>query len=448
MRPGLAQKAIDASARRLSAAREAELRPQAEVHSPRRRKRDKSLTSSQLIDESQSLLSPEKQGTRFISAVAVNVESQLTHGTDFLSSDASVSSVSVTAADPTIGGAVSDAYTVTAADSVVAGKPDPPTSLKEVLCSPMMLLDHDKWFKLLQDNGTLMSSEEKVMYLDGPRPKKKTRMISHSSEDGSFFYASIYQLAAELYDRMNSCWNEAFPHLPKTSSKTATIHKIGLWIANKRIRYERADIHNLGSEVGFIEFIQSPTYESHIHFFVLTQTSMWEHLFHLYGVKGEQKAVTVDDKVRVAGIIFREDMRPFIPDMIGTSRASTVRAVLDAATGRKIYGMNRLHEHFIDREVVILVPPGWETVENMMSVDEINGEGAFDKFGNFNPNNEARIALDWTPADVSAIFSKVLSEYNAAMDKYTKGTGGGSGSHAMFAVWDEARSEKHKQWKD
>ena len=106
MRPGLAQKAIDASARRLSAAREAELRPQAEVHSPRRGKRDKSLTSSQLIDESQSLLSPEKQGTRFISAVAVNVESQLTHGTDFLSSDASVSSVSVTAADPTIGGAV------------------------------------------------------------------------------------------------------------------------------------------------------------------------------------------------------------------------------------------------------------------------------------------------------------------------------------------------------
>jgi hypothetical protein len=243
------------------------------------------------------------------------------------------------------------------------------------------------------------------MYLDGPRPKKKTRMISHSSEDGSFFYASIYQLAAELYDRMNSCRTEAFPHLPKTSSKTATIHKIGLWIANKRIRYERADIHNLGSEVGFIEFIQSPTYESHIHFFVLTQTSMWEHLFHLYRVKGKQKAVTVDDKVPVAGIIFREDMRSFIPDMIGILRASSARAVLDAASGRKLYAK-------------------------------------------FNPNNQTRMVLDWTPSDVSSIFAKVLSEYNTAMEKYTKGTGGGSGSHAMFAVWDEARSEQHKQWKE
>ena len=48
----------------------------------------------------------------------------------------------------------------------------------------------------------------------------------------------------------------------------------------------------------------------------------------------------------------------------------------------------------------------------------------------------------------TTIFAKVLSEYNTAMEKYTKGTGGGSGSHAMFAVWDEARSEKHKQWKD
>ncbi len=58
------------------------------------------------------------------------------------------------------------------------------------------------------------------------------------------------------------------------------------------------------------------------------------------------------------------------------------------------------------------------------------------------------MALDWTPSDVGAIFAKVLSEYNTAMEKYTKGTGGGSGSHAMFAVWDEARSEQHKQWKE
>jgi hypothetical protein len=44
-----------------------------------------------------------------------------------------------------------------------------------------------------------------------------------------------------------------------------------------------------------------------MYFFVLTQSTAWEYLFHLYGAKGEQKAITVDDKVRVAGILFQED---------------------------------------------------------------------------------------------------------------------------------------------
>ncbi len=131
---------------------------------------------------------------------------------------------------------------------------------------------------------------------------------------------------------------------------------------------------------------------------------------------------------------------------MGTSRASNVHMVLDAAPGRKLYVINWLHEHFIDKEIVVMIPPDWDTVDNMVSVNE--SEGAFERFGKFNPNNEAKIALNWTPADVSAIFTKVISEYNTAMEKYTKGTGGRSGSHALLAVWDEARSAMHKQWKE
>ncbi len=156
----------------------------------------------------------------------------------------------------------------------------------------------------------------------------------------------------------------------------------------------------------------------------------------------------MDDKVHVACIVFHEEMHPFIPNMIGTSRVSLVCAVLDAASRRKLFAMNHLHEHFIDREIVIEIPAEWETVDNMMSVDKINEEGAFEKIGHFNPNNEARISLDWMTADISAILTKVISEYYAAMDKYMKGTGGGSGAHAMFAVWDKARSEQHKNWKE
>ena len=168
--------------------------------------------------------------------------------------------------------------------------------------------------------------------------KKKTRNISHSSEYGAFFYSDLYQLANNLYDKMDSHRNTTFTQLPKINSKSTTIHKIGQWIANKCVRYARADIYNIG-DVGFNDFFQSPQYAHHTHFYILEQSRMWEYVFHLYGQKGEQKAVTVDDKVRVAGIIFWEDMHPFIQDMTGKSRASTVRAVLDAASGRKLFVM-------------------------------------------------------------------------------------------------------------
>ncbi len=125
-----------------------------------------------------------------------------------------------------------------------------------------------------------------------------------------------------------------------------------------------------------------------------------------------------------------------------------MRAVLDAAPGRKLYAMTRLVEKFIDPEVVVEIPPEWNTLENKKSVDEVNGEGAFDRFEKFVPNNLARIALPWKQTEVSAIFVKMLAEYNATMEKYTKGTGGGSGSHAMFGVWDESQSEAHKKWKE
>ncbi len=202
LRPGLAQKAAaEATARRLAARAKAiaardEAKSEAKEPSPRCTKRQKSVTPSQLLAESQSLLSPVAHGASTgtttplsTSAVEVNVESQLTNGTDFRSDSSSVSSVSVTAAD---GGTLvaAAAYsvtntTVTANVTVTAIEPNdivPPTSLNEVLRSPAILLDREDWFKLLQDSGTVMSDAEKEMYLPiNPKPKKKTRMIANSS---------------------------------------------------------------------------------------------------------------------------------------------------------------------------------------------------------------------------------------------------------------------------
>ncbi len=109
---------------------------------------------------------------------------------------------------------------------------------------------------------------------------------------------------------MDSHRNKTFTQLPKINSKSTTIHKIGQWIANKRVRYARVDIYNIGDDVGFNDFFQSPQYAHHMHFYILVQSQMWEYVFHLYSQKGEQKAVTVDDKVRVAGIIFGKTCIP------------------------------------------------------------------------------------------------------------------------------------------
>ena len=58
--------------------------------SPRRGKRQKTAVASQLIAESQSLLSPESKdesaGNSLVAAVEVHVDSQLTLGTDWGSS--------------------------------------------------------------------------------------------------------------------------------------------------------------------------------------------------------------------------------------------------------------------------------------------------------------------------------------------------------------------------
>ena len=54
---------------------------------------------------------------------------------------------------------------------------------------------------------------------------------------------------------------------------------------------------------------------------------------------------------------------------------------------------------------------------NKASINEINGEGAFEQFGMFNPSNPAHITLLWMQSEVSSIFVKILVEYKTAMEK-------------------------------
>jgi hypothetical protein len=64
-------------------------------------------------------------------------------------------------------------------------------------------------------------------------------------------------------------------------------------------------------------------------------------------VEGETKEATTDDKVQVVGIVFSE-LREFIPDMLGSTRGSKIRAELNAAASCKLAGFHALYTKFID----------------------------------------------------------------------------------------------------
>jgi hypothetical protein len=55
-----------------------------------------------------------------------------------------------------------------------------------------------------------------------------------------------------------------------------------------------------------IELINSVEYAGRQHFYILLQQKLLELLFEKYGVEGETKEATTDDKIQVAGIVFSE----------------------------------------------------------------------------------------------------------------------------------------------
>ena len=306
----------------------------------------------------------------------------------------------------------------------------PSLTLQAVLQDVELYLPREQWFKLLQDEGREMTAMEATTYPPDGR-KVKTRMINH----GSWFYGELYQLAEALYKLLDAKRDIHFKQLPQAKNKTTTIHQIGKTIASRRLYYLRADLHDTQ---GFDDFILSDEYAAVDGFYILTQSTMLDICFQRYGGDDANiKRPTTDDKARVAGILITdEEMREYLPDLTGRSRGGN-RQALDASRSRRLAGLSMLQRKFIDDEVVVTIPPKWLFQSTKVSINEKLGDGVFESHGNFNPNNPLRMRIAWSVKDVTAIFAKMDREYRFAMDKYTMGTGGGSGSDENFAAWQE-----------
>ena len=307
----------------------------------------------------------------------------------------------------------------------------PSLTLQAVLQDVELYLPREQWFKLLQDEGREMTAMEATTYPPDGR-KVKTHMINH----GSWFYGGLYQLAEALYKLLDAKRDIHFKQLPQAKNKTTTIHRIGKTIASRHLYYLRGDLHD--RQEGFNDFILSDEYAAVDGFYILTKSSILDVCFQRYGGDDANiKRPTTDDKVRVAGILITdEEMQEYLPDLTGRSRGGN-RQALDASRSRRLAGLSMLQRKFIDDEVVVTIPPKWYLQSTKVSINKKLGEGVFESHGNFNANNPLRMRITWSVKDVTAIFAKMDTEYRKAMDKYTMGTGGGSGSDENFAAWQE-----------
>ncbi len=140
-----------------------------------------------------------------------------------------------------------------------------------------------------------------------------------------------------------------------TKKMSNIIHIIGKLIANRQFSCARGDVHSIGVDGDLIELINSVEYPGRQQFYILLQQKLLELLFEKYGVEGETKEATMDNRIQVASTFFSE-MGEYVPDMLGSLRGSKVRAELDAAVSRKLAGFCVLYTKFLDKEVIVKIP--------------------------------------------------------------------------------------------
>jgi hypothetical protein len=75
--------------------------------------------------------------------------------------------------------------------------------------------------------------------------------------------------------------------------------------------------------------------------------------------------------------------------------------------------------------------------ETACKIDERLRAGMFEEHAQFDPNNYSRIKLAWQNKNVQVVFQQAAKEYQAMIDLYMMGTGGGDGDKANFSNWWE-----------
>ena len=130
-------------------------------------------------------------------------------------------------------------------------------------------------------------------------------------------YQKIWFLARDVYKHWNTRKEEAFPKLPK--NPTDGLRAIAERILIDRVTKGLGDIHSVVTDSAQIALAQiSPLYNDLDEISFLSQREILKWGLRLYSLTDKDlKEPTDDDKIRVCGIMFMEDMRPYISFVMG-----------------------------------------------------------------------------------------------------------------------------------
>ncbi len=165
-----------------------------------------------------------------------------------------------------------------------------------------------------------MTPAEFSQFLDNNQ-KMKTLCIAF----GSYFYRDLYDLAEKVYNVMDGLRESEYNCLPKKSKRTSIIHAIRKKIAGQRRKIPRVEMSNE-------PLLNDSKYNGIFYFYSMSQEPLFKILRGRYSVSlASQKKITVNDKVRVAGLLItKAPLHEYLPDLTGRSRGGDWQA-LDAS---------------------------------------------------------------------------------------------------------------------
>ena len=287
---------------------------------------------------------------------------------------------------------------------------------------------------MIQDAGTEMTDEQKGQVQAKPK-KRFTRKIRLADR----LHPDLYKLAEMFHaifeqDDRGGKW---FTKLP--SNRSDCLHKIGTWIAENRTRVARADFHTHQSN-DLKALLTDESYKDKDVLYYLSQKDLITKFFEEWGeTQKDLFKPQTDDILRLLGIMLTcEEVREFIPDILGKRRSMRGRHNIDSAVSRANAAWAILVPKFIDEEVVVTFPAKWKHDDFIQRINErAEVEDFYATHGTFNPNNIERMKLPWTKKLLEEVLKVGRGHYEEMMVTYTEGTGGGPGAPENFADWKE-----------